>query len=157
MTTPQPPAQAKTTPPGGLALSCAVLLGVMGLVLAAVGTWAQSNHGSTGLVAAVTAWGLCTVAALAALILSASFAATPLAPTVNLGTMLVRMGVPLFGLVVLPNVAPSLAAAGLLPCLLVCYLAALVVETLLALRHVVPTLATNRVSSSASAQALEAK
>jgi hypothetical protein len=126
----------------------------MTLVLCAISYWAYANYGAAGLNAAAVAWIFCTVPALVALVISAMFAATPLAPTANLGTMGIRMGVPLIGLIALPNVAPTLAEAGLLPCLLTCYLVALVVETLLVLRHVVPT---TKVSPNVSASALEAK
>jgi len=126
----------------------------MALVLGPVGYWAYATYGIAGLNAAAVAWVFCTVPATVALVISAMFAATPLAPTANLGTMGIRMGVPLVGLVLLPNVAPALAQAGLLPCLLTCYLVALVVETLLVLRHVVPS---TKASSSASPSVLEAK
>src|SRR4051812_1172667 len=108
------------------------------VALLPIAAWANASYGWTGMQAAALAWLLCTAAALGALAISATFASTPLAPSANLGAMGLRMGVPLFGLIALPNAVPALAAAGLLPSLLACYLVALVVETLLALRHVAP-------------------
>jgi hypothetical protein len=143
-------------PRGGLALSCAILLLCMLAALLLVAAWANANHGSAGIQAALVAWLLCTAAAFAALLISVSFASTPLAPSANLGSMGIRMGIPLFGLIVLPNAAPSLAAAGLLQSLLACYLVALVVETLLALRHVAPN-PLPAASATVSSQPLEAK
>ena len=195
MTTSESLAKTTYTPRGGLALSCAILLFCMLLALLPVAGWASASHGWPGVQAAAVAWLLCTVAAFAALLISVSFASTPLAasanhgwtgvqaagvawvlctgaafaalfvsvsfastplaPSANLGSMGIRMGIPLFGLIVLPNAAPSLAAAGLLPSLLACYLVALVVETLLALRHVAPN--PTPASASASSPPLEAK
>jgi hypothetical protein len=157
VTTSESLAKTAYTPRGGLALSCAILLFCMLLALLPVAAWASANHGWLGVQAAAIAWLLCTVAAFAALLISVSFASTPLAASANLGSMGIRMGIPLFGLIVLPNAAPSLAAAGLLPSLLACYLVALVVETLLALRHVAPNPVRAASSGSASSQALEAK
>jgi hypothetical protein len=140
-------------PRGGLALSCAILLFCMLAALLPVAAWANATHGWAGVQAAAVAWLLCTAAAFAALVVSATFAGSPHAASINLATMGIRMGVPLIGLLILPNVAPALAAAGLLPSLLACYLVALVVETLLALRHV----PRGSLSGSASSQTLEAK
>src|SRR5262245_32370999 len=144
-------------PRGGLALSCAILLFCMLAALLAVSAWASAAHGSAGIQAALVAWLLCTAAAFAALLISVSFASPPLAPTANLGSMGIRMGIPLFGLIVLPNAAPALAAAGLLPSLLACYLVALVVETLLVLRHVAPNPISAASASASSQKPLEAK
>jgi hypothetical protein len=157
VTTSESLAKTAYTPRGGLALSCAILLFCMLLVLLPVAAWASANHGWAGVQAAAVAWLLCTGSAFTALVMSVSFASTPLAATVSLASMGIRMGPPLLGAIALPRVAPSLDAAGLLHCLLACYLVALLVETLLALRHVAPT-STRAVSvGSASAQALEAK
>ena len=150
MTTSESLAKTASTPRGGLALSCAILLFCMLVALLPIAAWASATHGWTGVQAAAVAWLLCTAAAFAALLVSVSFAGTPIAASANLGTMAIRMGIPLIGLVVLPRIVPTLAAAGMLPSLLACYLVALVVETLLALRHVSP-------SSSATTKALEAK
>jgi len=106
VTTPESNPKVLSQPPGGIALSCAILIGAMLLALTGVGTWAYSAHGQSGVLAALVAWMLCTSAALAALLVSVSFAGTPVAPTANLGTMAIRMGIPLFGLIVLPNAAP---------------------------------------------------
>jgi hypothetical protein len=114
------------------------LIAAMLLALLPVVAWANASYGWTGVQAALLSWSLCTAAAIGALAISATFASTPLAPSANLGAMGLRMGIPLFGLIALPNLTPALAAAGLLPSLLACYLVALVVETLLALRHVAP-------------------
>lgn len=134
------------SPLGGLMGSCAVLLAVMLLGFGAVAAWAVSTHGDAGLWAALAAWLLCTAAALIALVISGSFANTPHAMSANLGVMLVRMGAPLIGLTVLPQQFPGLAAAGLTHSILLLYLVALVAETLLALRHVVPATITHGVS-----------
>ena len=156
MTTTESHPNARSTPSGGVTLSCAILIGSMLLALAGVAAWAYSAHGEAGVFAALLAWMLCTSAALAALLVSIRFAGTPIAATANLATMAIRMGVPLFGALILPRLAPQLGEAGLLPSLLACYLVALVVETLLALRHVAPT-SRKSLALPASAQSLEAK
>jgi hypothetical protein len=157
VTTSQPLANTTYMPRGGLALSCAILLFCMLLALLPVAAWASANYGWSGVQAAAVAWVLCTGAAFAALFISVSFASTPLAPSANLGSMGIRMGIPLFGLIALPNIAPSLAAAGLLPSLLACYLVALVVETLLVLRHVAPNPTPAASASASLPKPLEAK
>lgn len=139
MTAPQSPAIASKAPPGGLALSCAVLLLVMLAAFGALAAWTTSTFGNNGLWAALVAFVLCTVAAMVALVVSVMFANTPHAMSANLGVMLVRMGAPLMGLTVLPQQLPTLATVGLTHSILALYLVALVAETLLALRHVVKT------------------
>lgn len=114
---------------------------------AAVARWLVSAHGDAGLWAALVGWLLCTTAALVALIVSASFAHTQHALSANLGVMLVRMGAPLVGLVVLPKQFPHLAEAGLSHAILAMYLVALAAETLLALRHAAGTAAASGASS----------
>jgi FtsH-binding integral membrane protein len=121
------------------ALSCALLAAIMLLAAGGVAKWLESRHGAPGMAAAGVAWMLCFGASLAALLISVSFAHTPHAMAANLGTMLLRMGVPLVGLVALPELMPSLAGAGLGTAILILYLVGLAAETMLAVRHVVPT------------------
>lgn len=123
---------------GRLALSCAILLSVQLLALVAVGGFALSAYGYPSLPPVLTAWLLCTFASLAALVISARFACTPYAMHVHLGTMLIRMGLPLAGLLLLPRLFTSLDGAGLIYAMIPLYLIALLTETLLSTRHVSP-------------------
>lgn len=135
-------------PTGSLVVACAILLTAMKVTLGAVGGWAYAAYGPNGLAAATLSWLLCSMSALTALVVSARFASAPYAMWANLATMLIRMGVPLVGLLVLPRLFPVLTAAGLGPCLLVCYLVALVVETVLVIRILAASSVAHRVSTS---------
>jgi hypothetical protein len=108
------------------------------LALVAVGSYAVSVSGDGALPRVFAAWLLCTSSALAAQILAAQFASTPYALPVHLGTMLIRMGVPLVGLLVLPRFFPTLAGPGLIYALIPFYAVGLVAETLLSMRHISP-------------------
>jgi hypothetical protein len=152
-------ANTVSTPPGGLALSCAMLLAVMLTSTLLVACWLQVRHGNEGLYSALVGSLVCTLPALMALIVSASFADTPHSLAANLGVMLIRMGAPLVGLTVLPGELPALAASGLSTAILALYLVALLSETLLALRHVrkqLPKSAT-ALATSTSTQPVEAR
>jgi len=128
-----------SAPRAGIAVSCAILIGLMLIALLPMAWWANVSHGAMGVVAAIAAWSLCTVSALVALLLSAILAPTPHAMAANLGTMGIRMGAPLVCLTFLPQLLPDLQAAGFIPCLLISYLVSLAIETAIAVRHVVPT------------------
>jgi hypothetical protein len=123
----------------------------MATAAVAMGAWLGSQHGFTGVLAVVVAWCLCFTASLMALLISVGFARTPHALAANLGTMLIRMGAPMVGLMVLPGGLPSLASAGLGTAILILYLVGLAAETILAVRHVVPTSAAARQVSSRGA------
>lgn len=135
----QTPCASAQQPRASVLVSCAILLVLMLVLLAPLVWWADVAHGQRGVFAAIGAWLLCTLAALVALLLSVAFADTPHALAANLGTMLLRMGVPLVSLTLLPGVFPVLKETGFVQCLLISYLMALVIETALAVRHVVPT------------------
>jgi hypothetical protein len=130
----------------------------MACATAIAGYWASSQYGELGWSAALVASAVCSGAALIALAISAALAGSPHALAANLGVMLVRMGAPLAGLMVLPGLLPQLADAGFGHCVLGLYLVGLAAETLLAMRH---SQAANSKSASmrsvASSPAMEAK
>jgi hypothetical protein len=104
-----------------------------------VGWWLVGRHGIEAWSAAAVAWGVCFLACLTALLLSVSFARTPHAMSVNLATMMIRMGVPLAAVVVVQQEFPALAERGAATAILILYLVGLATETVLAVRHVLPT------------------
>jgi len=95
-----------------------------------------SQHGNTGLLVAAIAGGVCWLGATLALICSAMFRGQQQALNGMLLGMLFRMGLPLGTGVILSQQVGFLAEAGIFGTILVYYLLALVVETLLSLRHV---------------------
>jgi hypothetical protein len=119
-----------------LALACAVLaiaLAAVALVAAAV---VAGGPSLTALSNAALAGGVCWLAA--ALSLCIAFFGNRLNSPVQgvLGGMLVRMGLPLAAIVALPSLGGGFTAPGLTATILVVYLAALILETGLALRLV---------------------
>ena len=133
-------AAAMSFPPiRGVVASCAILTLLMGGASLLVGLWLGSQHGSAAWGAAAAAGALCYAASLAALLVSVGFSRTPHAMAANLSTMLIRMGLPLVGLMVLPDQLPSLSAVGLANAILILYLVGLATETILAVRHIAPS------------------
>jgi hypothetical protein len=119
-----------------LVRSCAllgVLLAPVALLVAAV---CQRGFSGQSLAAAAIAGGVCWLAA--ALALGATVLGNRCRSPVQgvLAGMLFRMGLPLASLVVLPKLGGPFAASGVATTILGVYLAALVIETVLALKMV---------------------
>jgi hypothetical protein len=110
-----------------LALAIAATLGVAGGV-------AWSRSGEMGLAAAIVAAGVCWVGAALSFVLVEWFrrSGNPVAGV--LGGMLIRLGLPLAVGVALSEAGGPLADAGVFGLIVVFYLVALVVETLLLVR-----------------------
>lgn len=120
----------------GLALGCAVLTVV--LVVAGVGFGYYGSHrsGEVGVQAAVIAGGVCWLAGCLAL--AVSYAGNRLGWGVQavLGSMGIRLGLPMVAGIVLQRLFPSLAEAGVFGMILGNYLIMLATETLLSLKFV---------------------
>lgn len=110
-----------------LALAMAATLGVAGGV-------AWSRHGEVGLVAAILAAGVCWAGAAISFVLVERFrrSGNPVAGV--LAGMLVRLGLPLMVGVALNEAGGPLSDAGIFGLIVVFYLVALFVETLLLVR-----------------------
>ena len=100
--------------------------------------WSQSRHGSSGVWVALAAWGLSTGGALISLVIAAVFSNTAHATSANLFGMLPRMAVPLVGLIGLGAIWPEWIALSGPGLLMACYFVALITETLLTVRLLVP-------------------
>ena len=117
-----------------LPAACAVLAGVVLLILPGAGWFAYSRYGMQGLWATLAAAGVCWVSATAALIVTKRWSGTPHAVNAVLFAMGLRTGLPLVAAFVLTNSVPFLAAGGVFGMILVFYLPALAAETLLSVR-----------------------
>ncbi len=119
-----------------LALYCALLalaIAPPALVIAAI---ASGGISPAALLRAAVAGGLCWLAAALGLTVT-HFGNVFRSPVQGLlGGMLLRMGLPLAGIVALPQLGGAFAAAGLTGTILGVYLVTLVLETALALRMV---------------------
>ncbi len=117
--------------------SCALLM-LAALVL--LTSLAASINGyrfaAPGVIAALVAGAIVSSGMLAALWLSSFAQRDRRALQYGLASQLVRLGIPLAGAIVLEQLFPGLAAAGLLGCVLCIYLPALLVETWLAVRMI---------------------
>lgn len=113
---------------GGIWLSL-----LMAIMYPAVAWPLASLRGADAWLATGIACVLCWVGAATALVI-AGLASGPSAVSGVLLGMFVRTGLPLVGGLMLEANVPVLAAGGLMPAVLVVYFAALVVETLLAVR-----------------------
>ena len=110
------------------ALLLAALTLVLGLAMAPL-AWFRA--GSTGLAAEAAAAGLSLVGALAALAVFARFSRPDQVMYALAGGMVLRTALPLFAAAALYSSQPRLAEADLLPYLIVFYLLALALETVL--------------------------
>lgn len=113
-----------------------VLLLVIAIVSSVVGYFAFQRHGSDGLMAACLAGGLCFVASTAALIVTAMTTGTPNALSGIFLGIIMRTAIPFLVSILLMQASKPLADAGLLGMVLINYLVALTVESVLAVRIV---------------------
>lgn len=116
--------------------SCVWLTLALLLVFPAFAWFGYSQHGLTGLAAAAIAGGICWLGALLALVCSAMFQGPQQAANSMMLGMMFRMGLPLGTGLLLTMQKGALAEAGVLMMILVYYLLAMAVETLLSLRFV---------------------
>ncbi|MFN0018065.1 MAG: hypothetical protein ACKVP0_07390 [Pirellulaceae bacterium] len=132
------PASSETTSarPASLIRACALLAAVLLALLPCFAAYGYFASGSIGILAALVACGICLACGILALCV------TSIAQKMNqgiqgiLGAMLVRMGVPLFALLVLPKIGGPLVAAGVTGMVMAYYLVTLAMETWLSLRFV---------------------
>jgi hypothetical protein len=92
--------------------------------------------GSSGILAALVALGICLFAGTLALVVTAVSQRMNQGVQGVFGAMLVRMSVPLVALFLLPKIGGPLNAAGVMGMLMAYYLITLAVETWLSLRFV---------------------
>ena len=116
----------------GVGTRCLVLTLALAVVAVPVGAWRASLH-PEGWTAALVAFGVVWFGFTLALILAVSAQHTPFFLHAQLGGMFFRVGLPLGTGLVLQTQNTVLAQAGIFPCLMILYLAGLVVETLLIL------------------------
>lgn len=118
------------------AKSSAWIVAVGLVLLVCVGWFASNRHGTTGLLAAAIATGVCLVSAILALQAVAVTAGTNNAVSGTLLSMVMRSAIPFFSAILLCQLSPPLADAGLFGMVLVIYLIVLLVETTVAVRLV---------------------
>lgn len=114
-----------------LATACLLLTAAAVLAGVAAGWFAYVRQGSAGVVAVAVADATCWLAAMAALVLAGSLRNTPHAVGGILGGTLVRMLAPLAVGLGCRLAAPELFRVGLLGWMVIFFLLALAVETLL--------------------------
>lgn len=114
-----------------LALRCAWLNGGLAVVLAVALAIAASRNDADQVAAVLGAWAICTAAANVALILAVLWRGTPNGVVGALGGSLVGMLPPLFAGMILQQRGGALAHGGVFGWIVVFYLSALVVKTLL--------------------------
>lgn len=129
-----------------LGSACAVFIVAMTLGGTLLGVYEYAEHGLAGVEAAAIATVTCGLSSLAALIVAGKLRGTPYAVAGQLGGSLFRMLPPLVVVLQLQPRLPMVAAAGLFGCMVVTFLFALLVETVLLVRLV-------RSPSSAAGQA----
>lgn len=117
-------------------IAVALLLLFVAPTAAIVGAVAFSNHGTNGLVAACVAGLLCFVTSSAALVATSMTAGTLNGLSGAFLGIILRTAVPFFVSILLMQASKPLADAGLLGMVLINYLVALAVETVLAVRIV---------------------
>jgi hypothetical protein len=123
----------------GLAASCALL--IVPIAAVATLTAAVSNHGfsTRAFTVASVAGFVCWLSAALALVVTFFSSRIGAAVQGVLLAMLVRMGLPLAALIALPGASSELSTGRFSTTLVITYLVALTVETLLALRLVPAT------------------
>jgi hypothetical protein len=119
--------------------SCALLMLVVLVMLTSLASAINGyRFGSPGVIAAIVAGVTVSSGMVAALWLSSLARRDRRALQYGLASQLVRLGLPLAGALVLEQMVPQLAVAGLFGCVLGIYLPALLVETWLAVRMIGP-------------------
>ena len=130
---------SKTKPEASLAnfaLGCSVLTVLLLVAGVGFGYYGSQRAGHTGILAAAVAGGVCWLAGCLALGLT--FLGNRLQWGVQsvLGSMAVRLGIPMVAGLALQRLSPSLAEAGVFGMILGNYLIMLAAETLLSLKFV---------------------
>jgi hypothetical protein len=126
--------EAKAAGLSRLALSCALLAIIIAPAALGISAIVHRGLSSEAVTAALVAGSLCWLAAALALV--ATYIGNSLHAPVQglLVSMLVRMGLPLAALVVLPKLGGSVGSSGVTSTIMGVYLVALAVETGLALK-----------------------
>jgi hypothetical protein len=125
--------------PASLIRACALLVAALLALLPCFVVYGYLTSSFAGIAAAFVACGICLFAGTLALSITAIAQRLNQGVQGILGAMLVRMGVPLIALFLLPEIGGPLVAAGVTGMLLVYYLITLAVETWLSLRFVPAT------------------
>lgn len=127
-----------TAPPNWsrIIVSCVWLTLALLLAFPAFAWYGYSQHSTDGLAAAAIAFGVCWLGSALALLCSAMFQGPQQATNSLMLGMMFRMGLPLGAGLLLTTQNGILAEAGVIGMIVVYYLLALVVETLLSLRFV---------------------
>lgn len=114
----------------------ALLVAALLALLPCFAVFGYCTSGAYGILAAVVAFGICLACGILALAITAISQAMNQGVQGILGAMLVRMGVPLVAMFVLPEVGGPLVEAGVTGMVMAYYLITLAVETWLSLRFV---------------------
>jgi hypothetical protein len=119
-----------------LLASCALLAAVLTVATAAAAWWGWSRAGSSGVLAAAIAGGVCWLSS--ALALTISFLGQRFEQPIAgiLGGMIFRLGLPLATGLAISSLGGPIAAAGCFGMIVALYLVALPIETLLSLKFV---------------------
>ena len=123
----------------GLLLGCAVLTVVLLVAGVGFGYYGAQRYGHEGVEAAAVAGGVCWLAGCLALVLTFVGSRRGWGVQSVLGSMGLRLGLPLVTGLLLQRLSPTLAEAGVFGMILGNYLIMLVAETLLSLKLVPPT------------------
>jgi hypothetical protein len=122
--------------PASLPWACAILAMILVAVFPCFAGYGYNTSGMVGISAATVAFGICLACGILALFVTAMSQKLNQGVQGVLGAMLVRMGVPLFALFVLPKIGGPLVAAGVTGMVMAYYLITLAAETWLSLRFV---------------------
>ena len=134
-----PNSEVGVAQPESLLRACALLTIALLAALPCFVVYGYLAGGLAGVLAALVACGICLFAGTLALSITAILQRLNQGVQGILGAMLVRMGVPLVALFLLPEVGGPLVAGGVTGMLMVYYLITLTVETWLSLRFVSAT------------------
>ena len=110
---------------------CGLLAALAAAVYPLLAWYAVSRYGGDGAWAVAAAGGLCLAGGLVSLVIVTPCLNTPRAVSGVLGGMLVRLAIPIAGVIPLAIAYPRLAAAGLVGYLVVYYLVTLTFETMI--------------------------
>jgi hypothetical protein len=122
--------------PTSLPWACAILTAILVAVFPCFAGYGYSTSGVAGVSAATVALGICLACGILALFVTAISQKLNQGVQGVLGAMLVRMGVPLMALFVLPKIGGPLVTAGVTGMVMAYYLITLAAETWLSLRFV---------------------
>lgn len=122
--------------PASLLRACLVLAAALVAPFPCFAGYGYWISGSSGILAALVAFGICLFAGISALVVTAVSQRMSQGVQGVFGAMLVRMSVPLVALFMLPKIGGPLNGAGVTGMLMAYYLITLAVETWLSLRFV---------------------